>query len=59
VLTQLDEEDFTAVIIALTEGVSPSRIAKAIRRGGYKISHSTIQEHKEKHCMCKGEHQWV
>ena len=55
----LDTEDYHAVTDSLRAGTTPNKIAKAIRSGGHKISHSTIQEHKEKRCICKGEFQWV
>ena len=54
-----DEEDYNAIIFAMKSNLTPNRIAKAIRSGGHKISHSTIQEHKLLECICEGEFRWV
>lgn len=58
-LDTIDLEDRDAIYIAMRSGLTPNKIAKAIRSGGHKISHSTIQEHKEKSCICEREFQWV
>lgn len=55
----LDPEDGIAIDSAIRSGLTCNKIAKAIRTGGYKMSHSTIQAHKDKECICKGEYEWV
>lgn len=55
----LDPGDGVAIDSAIRSGLTCNKIAKAIRGGGYKISHSTIQAHKDKECICEGEYQWV
>lgn len=55
----VDTEDKNAIYNAMRANLTPNRIAKAIRSGGHKISHSTIQEHKLQECICEGEFLWV
>lgn len=55
----VDEEDKNAIYDAMKVNLTPNKIAKAIRSGGHKISHSTIQAHKHRDCQCEGEFRWV
>ena len=54
----VDADDAEAIDSAMKANLTPNRIAKAIRTGGHKISHSTIQEHKDKTCICEGKYKW-
>lgn len=54
-----DPDDGQAIDAAIRSGLTCNKIAIAIRSGGHKISHSTIQAHKDRVCICEGVHQWV
>lgn len=59
IMDMVDTEDKNAIYNAMRANLTPNRIAKAIRTGGHKISHSTIQAHKDHECQCEGEFRWV
>lgn len=50
----LDAEDQDAIGEAIASGITSNMIAVAIKKGGYKMSHQTITDHREEVCRCIG-----
>ena len=51
----LDLEDTSALDAAMTKGVPSYLLAKILRTEGYKISHDSIQDHRDQICKCPEE----
>jgi hypothetical protein len=50
--SKLNDEDMLALDNALNKGVPSYILAKILRSEGRKISHSTIQDHRDNTCKC-------